>query len=143
LPHEIRETILARTHENILATHSTTLEITRDNHLTKKGTCIIAVSASKAFAELSDEFKDKLRTQNARLTILVEVGDFVETIQASGDTKLILAHPTDLVVRKSRYICSRTLAVEADKAACDLSRDLVRKLREPDQLVKLNLTVRT
>jgi hypothetical protein len=143
LPREIKEIILAHGHENILATHGTTLEITRDNHLTKKGTCIIAVSANKALAELSDEFKDKLRTENAKLTILIEVGDFIDTIQASGDPKLILTHPTDLVVRKSRHICSRTLAVGANKAACDLPKNLVRKLKEPDQTVKVTLTART
>ena len=47
-----------------------------------------------------------------------------------------------MVVRKSDYVGSRTLAVHADKAACDLSRDLIEKLKNPEQKVKITLAVR-
>jgi hypothetical protein len=53
----------------------------------------------------------------------------------------VLTHPTDVVVRKSDYFCSRTLAVRADKAASDLSRELVEKLKNPKQETKITLTV--
>jgi len=46
-------------------------------------------------------------------------------------------------VRKSSYVCSRTLAVKANKAAKDLSRRLVEELRNPRQKVQISLTVRT
>jgi hypothetical protein len=36
---------------------------------------------------------------------------------------------------------NRTLAVQADKAALDLSRDLVEKLKNPKQKVKITLEV--
>jgi hypothetical protein len=42
-----------------------------------------------------------------------------------------LDHLTDLVIRKSNYVCNRTLMVEADKSASNLGRDLVRALRDP------------
>jgi hypothetical protein len=32
------------------------------------------------------------------------------------------------VIRKSSYVCGRTLMVEADKAACDIPEDLRRVL---------------
>jgi hypothetical protein len=44
-------------------------------------------------------------------------------------------------VRKSDYICGRTLAIRADKAAKDLSRKLVEELRNPSQRVRITLTV--
>ncbi|MDX1814121.1 MAG: DUF371 domain-containing protein, partial [Candidatus Bathyarchaeia archaeon] len=44
--------------------------------------------------------------------------------------------------RKSDYVCSRTLAIHADKAAQDLSRGLVEKLKNPKQKMKITLEVR-
>jgi len=73
---------------------------------------------------------------------LIEADNLKEVVSAFGSPKLILSHPTDMVVRKSSYVCDRTLAVKADKAACDLSRKLVEKLRNPRQKVKITLTVK-
>jgi hypothetical protein len=73
--------------------------------------------------------------------MLIEAGDIVEVVNAFGSVRLILTHPTDMVARKSNYICSRTLAIRADKAACDLSRRLVEKLKNQKQKVKITLTV--
>ena len=139
---EIREVIFARGHENVLATHKTTFEITKEALLSEKGDCIIAVSADKALADLSFKFKDWLKRENAKISILIEADNIKETVSAFGSPKLILSHPTDIVVRKSSYVCDRTLAVKADKAACDLSRKLVEKLRNPRQKVKITLTVK-
>ena len=139
---EIREVIFARGHENVLATHKTTFEITKEALLSEKGDCIIAVSADKALADLSFKFKDWLKRENAKISILIEADNLKEAVSAFGSPKLILSHPTDMVVRKSSYVCDRTLAVKADKAAWDLSRKLVEKLRNPEQKVKITLTVK-
>jgi hypothetical protein len=129
-------------HRNIQATHKTTLEITKDKHLTKRGDCIVAVAADRALSDLSAEFKETLRKTNAKLTITIEVDGTTEQINAQGSPNLILAHPSDLVVRKSDYVCNRTLAIHADKAACDLSRELIEKLKNPQQKVKITLIAR-
>jgi hypothetical protein len=136
------EVVFGYGHENIRAAHRTTLEFTKDKHLSKKGDCIIAVDADKALADLSPQFKANLRKPNARLTILIEAGGIAEQVQAQGCEQLVLSHSTDAVIRKSGYVCSRTLAVRADKAANDLSRELVEKLKNPKQKVKITLTVR-
>jgi hypothetical protein len=138
---EIEEVVFGYGHENIQATHKATLEFTKDTHLSKKGDCVIAVAADKALADLSAEFKAGLRKPNAKLTILIEAGGISAQVQASGAQQLSLAHPTDAVVRKSSYVCSRTLAVRADKAANDLPRELVEKLKNPKQKVKITLIV--
>jgi hypothetical protein len=83
-----------------------------------------------------------LRKENARITLLIETGEIVDAVNAFGSPKLILAHPTDMVVRKSGYVCNRTLAIQADKAALDLSRKLVEKMKNPEQKVKITLTVK-
>ncbi|HVP17165.1 MAG TPA: DUF371 domain-containing protein [candidate division Zixibacteria bacterium] len=138
---ELKEIIIAKGHKNILAIHPTTLEFTKEDDMSRSGDCIIAVYADKAIPDLSVEFKEKLLEENARLTILIEAGGIAETVTAYGSAHLTLVHPTEIVVRKSNYICNRTLAVRADKASADLSRDLIEKLKNPAQKVKITLTV--
>jgi hypothetical protein len=138
----VREVLFGFGHENILATHKTTLEFTKETHLSKKGDCIVTVAADKVLADLSAEFKENLRKSHAKLTLTIEAGEIIEQVHAHGSPRLILTHPTDMVVRKSDYVCSRTLAVRADKAAQDLSRDFVEKLKNPKQIVKIILEVR-
>jgi hypothetical protein len=138
---ELTETIVARGHESILATHKTTLEITKEEKLSRKGDCIIAVSADKGLADLGCDFGISLRHKTARLTVLIEAGGASEMVNAFGSPQLTLKHATDMVVRKSDYVCSRTLAIRADKAACDLSRSLVGALKNPRNTVKVTFTV--
>jgi len=139
---EVTEIILGYGHENIQATHKTTFEITKEAQLSRRGDCIIAVSANKTMTDFSSESKENLHKEKAKIMILIEAGDAAEVVNAFGSPRLILTHRTDMVVRKSNYICNRTLAIQADKAACDLSRKLAEKLRNPKQKVKITLTVR-
>jgi len=134
------EVILGRGHENITSTNRTTFEITKETHLTRQGDCIIAVGSSKGADGLSDRFKKLAQKESAKITITFQVDDEVEVVNARGSPHLSLTHATDLVVRKSDYVCSRTLAIKADKAAKDFSRTLVEKLRNPKQRVEITLT---
>lgn len=140
---KITEAITARGHENILSTNKTTFEITKEEHLTKRGDCIIAVGADKAAIDLNARFRQAVQDERAQITITIKGGNEVETVKAWGSPRLSFTHPTDLVVRKSDYTCDRTLAVRADKAAKDLSRRLAQKLRDPNQQVKITLIVET
>lgn len=138
---ELTEIIFAFGHENVRATHRTTLEFTKDKQLSRTGDCIVAVSADKALVELSDLFKDKLRVSNAKLLITIEVDEMTEYVNAYGSPKLTLNNPSDIVIRKSSHIDGRTLAICADKSAKDLSRQLVEKLQNPIQKARITLTV--
>jgi hypothetical protein len=138
---QITECITAFGHKNVKATHRTTLEITKEKELSVRGDCIVAVLADKGFFDLKPEFKELLRRENAKLTIVIDAGGVTDMVKAFGSPRLILSHPMDMVIRKSDYICHRTLAVKADKAACDLSKALVEKLMNPKQVVKITLTV--
>jgi hypothetical protein len=124
-----------------VATHKTTFEITKEASLTKQGDCIVAVKASKAAIDLPFEFKEAARKDGARITITIGAGELKEVVQAKGSPQLTFTHPTDLVVRKSSYVCSRTLAIGADKAAKDFSRKLAEKLRDPHQEITVTLIV--
>ncbi|MBS7647102.1 MAG: DUF371 domain-containing protein [Candidatus Bathyarchaeia archaeon] len=138
---KVVEVINAFGHENIRATHRSTFEITKEKKLSVRGDCIVAVSADKSFQDFKSEFKEFLRKDSARVIINIDAGRMAETIYAFGCSKLVLAHPTDLVVRKSDYVCDRTLAIKADKAACDFSRELVAVLQNPSQKVRITITV--
>jgi hypothetical protein len=134
------EVILAYGHELIKATHKTTLEITKDKSLTERGNCIIAVGSNKSISDLSREFMDAVKQPKAEVTIKIEADGEKEYVTASGNSRVTYSHPTDIVIRKSSYICNRTLAVNADKAAADLSRRLINKLQKPIQPIHITLT---
>jgi len=139
----VKEIIHARGHENILSTNMTTFEITKDTHLAKRGDCIIAVGADKAGPELSQEFKIALQSESAKLTITIEVDMEKQIVHASGHRQLTLTHPADLVVRRSDYVCDRTLAIRSDNVAKDFSKDLVKRLQDPKQTVLITLIAET
>jgi len=128
-------------HENIQATHPSTLMVTKEKHLSNTGDCIVAVAADKSLADLNQTFKDKLKNPNAKLIIIIEAGGLSEQINASGSPRLILTHPTEMVIRKSEYISERTLAIHADKSSSDLSRKLIEKLKSPNQKIIITLIV--
>jgi len=138
---ETRENVVAFGHENIQATHPSTLMFTKEKHLSNTGDCIVAVAADKSLADLNQTFKDKLKNPNAKLIIIIEAGDLSEQINASGSPKLILTHPTEMVIRKSEYTSERTLAIHADKSSSDLSRKLIEKLKSPNQKIIITLIV--
>ncbi|MFH1789393.1 MAG: DUF371 domain-containing protein [Candidatus Altiarchaeota archaeon] len=123
-------TIRARGHENITSKHETTLMFTKDDYVTLRGDCIIAVSADKACADLTDEFKEKLRSEEAKVIFTISCGGAQEKITAYGHPDLTLSDAKDMVVRKSTFTCPRTLAVKADKAAAQLDRKLVKAIAE-------------
>jgi len=138
---QLREQILAFGHMNVFASHPTTLMITKDKELTKQGDCVIAVGADKAVADLSPEFKQKLQEPTVKLTVEIEVDGLIEQVTAYGSPKLDFSNKVDMVVRKSDFTSDRTLAIKADKAAIDLPQGFVEKLKNPNQQVKITLTV--
>ena len=133
--------IFARGHENIQAAHRTTFEITKEPILTKRGDCIIAVEATKGAADLPFEFKEAARKKGAQITITIEAGELREIVRTKGSPRLLFTHPMDLVVRKTDYVCGRTVAIRADKAASDLSRKLVEKIKDSNQRIRITLAV--
>ena len=135
------ETLQASGHPKIRASHRTTLEITKDTHLTERGECIVAVNASKGAADLSPQFARLVRNSAAQITLTVKAADLSEAITGRGDPRMTLTHPTDLVLRKSNHVCSRTLMIQANKSASDLSRRFVNVLRERTSEITIEIVV--
>ena len=128
-------------HKNVKSTHKTTFEITKEANLTMQGDCVVSVKSTKAAIDLPYEFKEAARKVGAQITIIIEADAVQEIIKAKGNPDLQFTHPTDLVVRTSSFLCGRTLAIWADKAAFNFSRSVVEKLKDPKQKVKITLVV--
>ncbi len=129
------ERINASGHPNISARHKTTLEITGDKYLTPAGDCIIAIKADRCLPDLAPGFLDMLRSEGSRIEVLIECNGVRDRVTARGGRALTLNHGEDMVVRKSSYVCGRTLAVKANKAAADLKRELVDELKKGDRVM--------
>jgi hypothetical protein len=131
----------ARGHPSVSSTHPTTLELTKDAELSKKGDCIVAVGVSAGLRSLPKPIRNALSSgaSRARLTLTIGVHQFV--VEGRGAQGLTLSHPTDIVVRKSGFISDRTLMVHADRAAVDIPRSFVELLQDPSCKVLVELVV--
>jgi hypothetical protein len=137
----LEEEITFYGHKNILSLHPRTIEVTKDPNLTKNGDCIIGVSANKACDDLNISVKKKLRTKDTivKMKIIVDQDEFELT--GIGNTDLSISHKHDIVLRKSNYADSRTLAISCDKSAIDIPRDLVNLLTVSDARGILRITI--
>ena len=118
-------------HENIRSNHQKTIEITKESRLTPQGDCIVGVNATSSCNDLPQELKDKLRNSDAKVSFSIRVGDHEFVIEGNGHPDLILTHNDDIVIRKSDFICPRTLAVKCDKASDLLPRAMISLLQDP------------
>jgi hypothetical protein len=82
-----------------------------------------------------------MRRSDARIRLVLEVEGLEFEVTGEGDPGLTLSHPSDMVARKSHYICDRTLMIRADKAACDADKDLVDLLKGENRGVNVTISV--
>jgi len=137
----LEEEITFQGHKNVLSLHSRTIEITKDANLTKKGDCILGVSANKACNDLNSSIKDRLRTTGTVVKISIVVEPFEFKLSGSGSNTLEISHGHDIVLRKSKYVDSRTLAVSCDKSAFDIPRNLVTLLTNAETKGMMKISV--
>jgi len=133
------ERITAWGHENITAENRSTFEITKEPYLTKRGDCIIAVNSSKGASDLNPDFRRLAARDDAKISVTIEAGGLMATAFGWGGPELTFEHPTDLVARRSSYQCSRTFMIKSNKAASDLSHELIQVIKNSDQKVLITL----
>ncbi len=128
----MKDEIIAWGHENITARHRTTLEVTKEENLTLRGACIIGVKADKAIRDIDERIKEWLRAGNRiEIEIILPQYALKDSLVGFGSRDMTFEHKTDIVVRKSDYVCERTLAIRANKAAKDIDREIVKLLKDP------------
>ena len=126
--------IMAKGHENVLSLHKSTFEITKDNDLSLSGDCIIGLDIDKSMEDFPEEFKEKLANEDTKVIVELKTPNASDTIEGYGHHDLTLSHPTDIVCRKSTFVCSRTLMIKSNKAAIDLNRDLIKDLANGESM---------
>ena len=135
----IIDTLYAKGHPNIKATHKTTLEITKENYVTPRGDCIIAVNATKAVKELDPKLKSIIRRDDAIIIIVLKTNNMKDIVLAMGSQNLILSSENKIIIRKSTYIEPATLGIRSNKAARDIDRKLVEQLKNPNTLLEVKI----
>ncbi|MBI5391111.1 DUF371 domain-containing protein [Candidatus Woesearchaeota archaeon] len=111
----------AHGHPNLRAMHPTTLEFTKEEHLTLRGDCIVGVRA-----DFDSQSLQKLFAGAQPLIITLTVGSVQEVVHATYNPSF--SHNSEMVIRLSTFADARTFAINADKAAKWLSRKMVEKL---------------
>ena len=128
----VQDEVIFYGHPNIRSLHGKTIEITKDEHLTPRGDCIIGVKANKACADLDESFKHRLKSNLSVIKIEIMVGDESFLISGRGDERLSMLNANDIVIRKTNFVCPRTMSVLCDKASSDVPRKLLRILQDQE-----------
>jgi uncharacterized protein len=123
-------TFTVKGHPNITSKHKTTLEFTNDPDISIRADCIIGVKSQVSMENIPKEIANAIKEDNRPITLRLETENAKDTIRGYGHHELTLTHPTDMVSRKSDFKCSRTLMINADKAAIDLNTELIRDLKD-------------
>jgi uncharacterized protein len=117
-------------HPNVQSLHGKTVEITKEDHLTLRGDCIIGVRASKGCANLNESIKRRLRSNDSVVTMEIAIGSECYLMNGRGDERLTLQNRHDIVVRKTSFVCPRTMSVRCDSASSDVPRKIVKMLQD-------------
>ena len=140
MTHMLKEVILAHGHRNVTALHRSTFEITRDADISTAADCIIAVSADKGAASLSEEFKKAAARDDAFITAVIASGGFKDTVTGWGSKEMTFTVEDSMVFRTSNYVCGRTVMIYADKSAARLDRGLIEALKgKNDSIIEMTV----
>jgi hypothetical protein len=132
----ILETISVYGHENILCTHRTTIEITKEKRLTTKGNCIIGINASKGCFDLNPSLKKKIKN-GIKIKITLKSANLQDSFHGFGNKDLRLLDKNDMVFRKSNFICDRTVLINCTKSSHEINRELIEKLKIPGKKLSI------
>lgn len=136
----MEEEIIFYGHPNIRSMHERTIELTKAKEITLRGDCIVGVNASKACADLSDTLKRRL-LGNSMVKMALIVGDYVYGFSGYGVSSLILADRHDIVIRKSNFVCPRTMIIRCTKASSNIPKNMVQLLKDPSTKGTLRINI--
>jgi len=146
----------AQGHQNILGTHTKTLEFTKEDYLTERGNCIIGIKCNISCSNLPDWLKLEIHNEKKFLIqlkigyILNNNGDFsfhseenklCDEFIGYGNKKLTLKSNISMVFRKSNFICDRTVLIKCTKCAAEINRELIKKMKNPNSILLISIEV--
>lgn len=118
----------AKGHKNILASHKSTLEFTKDREMSLDGDCILGIDADFSLPKLK-----QLVANHKNLRMRIKAGEYAEEIDFIANRGFSSAN--ELVLRFSEFGSDRTLGFRATKSARQLDRKLVERMRDPRQQI--------
>jgi uncharacterized protein len=107
-------------HPEVRGTHKTTLEFTKDTHLTPRGDCIIGTAAT---------FSGMRGLQGQGKLVLTVPGETPWECFFHFNPQFSSEH--EIVIRMGDYASERTLGIRSDKAAQHVPRSIIKKLQDP------------
>jgi hypothetical protein len=127
--------------DKITSRHKTTLEITKEGVKTGYGDCIVATRSEIGLRDLPEELKEQARVMGVTMVVILEAGGFSQLIRGRGDPALTFESDHEMVIRKSGYVCGRTLMVHANKAAAELESSFVELIKDGKRDVRITIAV--
>jgi hypothetical protein len=109
-------------HPKITAEHISTLEFTKEDHVSGNGDCILGVSSNHNIGDLN-----KL---NGRLIFVINVDGLEDSFEATIPKNHEITDKKELVIRTSSFVSSRTYAIASSKASIDIDRNLIEVLKK-------------
>ncbi|WP_292319429.1 DUF371 domain-containing protein [Caldisphaera sp.] len=116
-------------HENVRATHRSTIEITKDNFLTTRGDCIIGIRSEASTKDFPQWLVEDIKN-GSKIFVVFCTNNYCDSLIGYGDKDLILSHENKIIFRKSNYIEPATALIRSNKAAIDLSRKLIDDIKK-------------
>ncbi len=116
--------------KNIEGKHTTVFEITQSASVLPKGDCVIGTRAAfdaEAIAALMQVSK--------KIKITLKTKTYSETIICDANANFIPG--PEIIVRKNGFVSPHTLAINADKAAADFSKQFISALKDPKAELKV------
>ena len=110
-------------HENILATHKATIEFTKDSGLSLNGNCIVGIRCDFDPAKLRKISKNEK-------SVFVEIAEKNSRDHFSFLPNEDFSDNHEIVIRKSNFLSNRTIGTGSEKAAIDIDRKIISKLKK-------------
>jgi hypothetical protein len=128
-------------HNNIRSFHPKSIEITTDKDLTVNGDCIVGVRASCGCLGIPDKMKALLRNPKSEIICTLIVHGMSFKIIGKGSEKFTLTNPHDIVIRKSNFICPRTMSIGCNMASDSIPRQMIEVLQDPNTMGTFRIEV--
>jgi uncharacterized protein len=137
----VEDEVIFYGHPNIRSLHLRAIEVTKNPNLTLRGDCIIGVRASKACKDLNPSLQRLLKKEDSVVRLSIITGNLFYRLNAFGNSRIMLLDAQDIVIRKTNFVCSRTLCVNSDKASLDIPREIIRSLQDPERRAILSIYI--
>ncbi|MBS3176404.1 DUF371 domain-containing protein [Candidatus Woesearchaeota archaeon] len=119
-------------HPNILGKHRNTIEFTKDPKVSLQGDCIVGVGCDFEFRNMKEMIE-----KNDEIIVDVIVGN--QKFSFSSKINKTFTDDHEMVFRRGEFASSRTLGVRTDKAAMDIPRSMMEKMKDPKQKMTVEI----